>query len=225
MLCRSIVAYLLLPLSLFSTEFTFTEGSSGWEGDFADYPVEGEAYYELSWGWENLPLPLDSLTKGLFLGGKNQSDDLFMFVRHRIDGLKANTSYYLDFTVIVECNTPAEAIGIGGAPGESLYFKVGASTEKPCKVAQEGYYFLNVDKGNQSTGGASAQVIGDLANPAVTSEDPHYQPKDLYSTTPLLAKTDANGSLWIFLGTDSGFEGATRFYIAKISLDCKEIPI
>lgn len=218
MLRLLILICLILPIYAFGIEFTFNKGIAGWEGEFADYPVDEDHFYELSWGWENLPFPVDSLTKGLFLNGNNHSDDLFMFVKRRIDGLEPDTLYDLDFKVVIECDTPMNATGIGGAPGESLYFKVGASVEEPLKIALNDFYSLNVDKGNQSIGGECAQVIGDLANPAVDAANPQYQPKELSSTESLVVKSDSNGSFWIFLGTDSGFEGLTRFYIAKIVL-------
>ncbi len=202
-----------------AVEFNFEEGSGDWKGSFTDYPVGEEEFYELSWGWENLPLPIDSLTKGVYLNGNNHSDDLFMFLAKRIDGLNPNTTYQLAFEVLIESNVPADRFGVGGAPGENLFFKVGASAIEPCRIEHNGYYVLNVDKGNQSEDGESAQVIGNLANPAVDPEAPSYQPKVLLSSTPMRVMSNEEGSLWIFLGTDSGFEGHTRFYVAKVNVD------
>lgn len=216
---RNLLFALLLPLCASGVEFTFSKGSGGWKGDFADYPVGEDQFYELSWGWENLPLPIDSLSKGLYLNGNNHSDDLFMFVKRKIEGLRPNTLYALNFRVLIESNTPEQGIGIGGAPGESLFVKVGASPFEPHKRADQGFYYLNVDKGNQGQGGRNAHVIGNLANALVDPDKLRYQPKELCSQEPLMMKSDANGSMWIFIGTDSGYEGPTRFYIAKIELE------
>ena len=118
----------------------FSKDCKGWIHDFTDYPEGEEAFYELAWGWENLPTETVSmgsdaqvLTKGLFLSGNNHSDDLFMFCKRQINGLQPNTVYSLIFSVIIESNIPSGSIGIGGSPGESVYFKVGASTEEPKK--------------------------------------------------------------------------------------------
>lgn len=226
-----IILFLFLPFFLTGAEpqiydFTFTKGSEDWVGEFSDYPINEETFYELAWGWENLPveLPADDsknsspLTKGLFLAGNNHSDDLFMFVKHKIIGLNPNSLYALNFSVTIQTNIPEGLIGIGGSVGESVYFKVGASQEEPLKIAVNDYYLLNIDKGNQSEGGQNAQVIGNLANPAVDPQNPEFLPKQLASEIPLQVKSNQAGELWIYVGTDSGYEGFSKFYIPKISL-------
>jgi hypothetical protein len=50
-----------------------------------------------------------------------------------------------------------------------------------------------------------------------------YFPKHLTHTDPLRVQTDGEGKLWVFLGTDSGFEGTTKFYIAKVDLQLDEV--
>src|ERR1700722_503038 len=86
--------YLPINLSAETLELNFSNGSNGFVGDFADYPVGTEDFYELSWGWENL-LSQTELKKGLYLSGNNHSDDLWMYVKRRIDGLQPNTAYEL----------------------------------------------------------------------------------------------------------------------------------
>lgn len=218
----------MIPISFVaadpSREFSFSDGEQGWSADFTDYPVGQEAFFELAWGWENLPFEIQGftsypLTKGLFLSGNNHSDDLFMFAKRQIDGFEPNTLYSLSFSVMIESNVPSGvSMGIGGSPGKSVFFKVGASTEEPKKIALNNYYHLSVDKGNQSNSGANAIVIGDLENPSNEPFDPHYFPKQLETEIPLLVQSDPEGRIWIFLGTDSGFEGITKFYIAKVGL-------
>lgn len=228
MLRSLFISLLLFPLFLSGMEFTFPVDSDHWEGDFADYPVNTEKFYELSWGWDNLPISVESqngrsLEKGLFLAGNNHSDDLFMFVRRKIKGLQPNTWYAANYSILIESNVPARSVGIGGSPGESVHLKVGASTIEPKKVAVNGYYHLNVDKGNQAQGGESAIVIGDLANETVDPDHPAYLPKKLYTNKDfLLVKSDSEGDLWIFIGTDSGFEGVTKFYLAQVILQLDE---
>lgn len=212
-----ILSLFILPLfylNAIQTEFNFSTGNQGWVGEFSDYPEGEEAFFELAWGWENIA---DS-KKGLFLSGNNHSDDLFMFLKRQISSLEPNTLYALSFLIEIESAIAPGLIGIGGSPGESLFFKVGAAGEEPVKVAKAGHYFLSVDKGNQGQGGANAQVIGDLANPKVDPINPHYAPKELKNEAPLLVKSDGKGCLWLFLGTDSGFEGSTKFYITKIAI-------
>ncbi len=215
-----------LPLYLkadipFYRVFNFSNDHQGWTADFTDYPVGAESFYELAWGWENFP-PSEGdkgFTKGLFLSGNNHSDDLFMFIKRQIDGLKPNSTYNLLFEVTLASKVPEGTTGIGGSPGESVYVKVGASSEEPKKTALSGHYFLNVDKGDQSMGGKNAVVIGSLANPLVDPNNPEYIPMELTNTTLIEAKTDENGKLWIFLGTDSGYEGTSKYYILSVTLN------
>ena len=203
-------------------DFEFSASHEGWVGDFSDYPSGSEAFYELKWGWENLPAEIPNndqlLSKGIFLSGNNHSDDLFMFIKRPIEKLEPDTEYILHFDVTIENNIPPGQIGIGGAPGESLYFKVGASTIEPKKEEVDGQYQLNVDKGDQSQSGENSLVVGTLDNPLVDPNDPQFQPKSFSNEVPLKIKTDHEGRFWIFVGTDSGFEGSTLYYIAKVSI-------
>lgn len=209
-----------------SFEFIFSRSNENFQGDFSDFPVDGESFLELAWGWQNLPNPSQTLTKGIFLSGNNHSDDLFMFVRRQINCLRPNTWYDLFFNVTIQNNVPPGQGGIGGSPGEGVFFKVGASRQKPKRIildpnADFPVYVLNVDKGDQSQGGKNAIVVGDLANPAVDPNQPTFEFKSFSNECALRAKTDRQGRLWIFVGTDSGFEGTTLYYIAKISVDAR----
>lgn len=205
-----------------SFDFTFTKDHQDWTADFTDYPVNEEPFYELGWGWENLPrsLPDSPLTKGIYLSGNNRSDDLFMFIKRSISGLKPNTLYEIQFSVLIETNAPATSVGIGGSPGTSVFFKAGASTQKPEKINKNDFYVLNIDKGNQSKEGESALVLGHIGHPHIDpNKRPYpYLPKTFETHRSLKASSDANGNLWLFLGTDSGYEGMTKFYIIEVNV-------
>lgn len=221
----ALIILLLFPLFLvggesYRLEDTFSEGNRGWTGDFADYPVGSEAFYELSWGWETLPKNVDGLHKGLYLSGNNHSDDLFMYVKKEIDGLLPNTDYRVVLSVVIEDNIPPGQFGVGGSPGEGVAVKVGASTEEPIKIDRNGFYLMNIDKGDQQASGSNSVVVGTLANEAVDPEFPTFE-LIAYDNgkAPLRVRTDEKGRLWVFFGTDSGFEAVTKYYIVKIVVD------
>lgn len=238
MYSRLLVLFLVVFVSRFNfsfadlpflKEFDFSNSDHGWVGDFSDYPIGEESFFELDWGWETLPVEIKisgkEIKKGLFLSGNNHSDDLFMFAKRKVPGLEPNTLYHLQLDVWIESNIPSGlSIGIGGSPGKSVFFKVGASREEPKKVPRNNYYLMNVDKGNQSIGGKNAIVVGDLENLSPDPYDSTYFPKWLKTEVPLQVQSDPQGCIWIFLGTDSGFEGATKFYIAKVTLQGSVCP-
>ncbi|VVC75469.1 hypothetical protein AQUSIP_07590 [Aquicella siphonis] len=211
--------------------FTFDTGSQNWTGDFTDYPKNEEQFYELAWGWENLPAAQNSainqsvFAKGIYLSGNNHSDDLFMFVKAPITGLKPETTYAVTLSVTFASNVPPGLSGIGGSPGDSVAFKVGAASQEPKKILKKNAYFLNVDKGNQFQGGKNAVVVGKLANPLVNPDNVQYMPQTVSNSgSPLSVKSDKTGQIWVFAGTDSGFEGASKYYIGEVKVSLQQQP-
>ncbi len=184
--------------------------------EFADLPVDyDQSIYEL--GHDHRPLPDGLEGSGIYVQGHNRSDDLFTFLKRRVDGLRPNTVYAVSVSIDLATNVQAGLVGIGGAPGESVYVKAGASTVEPLTVEDgQGYLRMNIDKGNQSNGGEDMVVLGDVAHDQVT--DREYLLKTLDNTDlPLSVATDSEGQAWLIVGTDSGFEGLTQLYYARIS--------
>lgn len=217
---------MLLPLVTVAAEpettfsFTFPRGSESWVGGFADYPVQAEFAYELAWGWENLPVSEQKNGKGLRLSGINRSDDLFMFAKRELTGLEPLTRYDVRFKTTLITNAPRGCVGVGGAPGENVYFKAGVSLLEPEAVlGQNHHYRMNVDKGNQGAGGSQAIVLGDIANTQTDCHHFRYEVKRFDSEAmPFTVTTDQTGNLWIFFGTDSGYESDTTIYLEKIEV-------
>src|SRR6187397_2685472 len=83
---------------------------------------------------------------------------------------------------------------------------------------RSGFLRLNLDKGDQSVGGADLKVVGDIGNtlPCVTGSPP-YQAKTLtLSTFPITSSSD--GTVFAVVGTDSGFEGVTTLFYDRIAI-------
>lgn len=198
-------------------KFNFSTSNQGWTGDFADLPIDSEAFYKLGWGWDLLPAELGG--HGIRTTGNNHSDDLFMFIRKQITGLQPSTTYAVTYHMTLASNSPTGCFGVGGSPGESVFVKVGASTVKPMAIIEEGYYRMNIDKGNQAQGGENAIVVGDLANGDTDCNNPSYRLKKFSSEEgKLLATSDTQGDLWLFAGTDSGFEATSTPYYSEIEV-------
>ncbi len=200
----------------FDFNFDFNIDTEGWTVGFADLPADFDnSIYELD--HEHRPLPDGLGGSGIYVQGHNRSDDLFMFVKKRVDGLRPNTAYTVSVSIDLATNVAAGLIGIGGSPGESVFVKAGASTIEPSyEEDSNGYLRMNIDKGNQSRGGESMVVLGNVAHSGVQNRE--YRIKTLgTSGSTLKVNADPEGQAWLIVGTDSGFEGLSRFYYDRIS--------
>lgn len=191
----------------------FAAGTQGWVAGFADYPVGEDAFYELDTGYRALVPPLNTGQNAQYITGNNHSDDLWMFYKGQVAGLDGNRRYSVRFDVEIATNVPNGCFGVGGAPGEGVTVKAGASEIEPEAVVDGADWRMNVDKGNQTGGGVNAVVLGDVASSTSCGETPQWELKQLSSGLESVAvTTDSRGSTWVFVGTDSGFEATTSVY-------------
>ena len=219
----AITAILSIPLVVAAEDgndtefiFTFDSDAEGWMVGFADLPVDyDQSIYELDHAHRPLPDGLEG--SGVYVQGHNRSDDLFMFLKRQVEGLRPGAEYRVHASVDLATNVPAGLFGIGGSPGESVYVKAGASAVEPETVVDDNQYLrMNIDKGNQSRDGESMVVIGNVAHPDVV--DREYRIKTLDNANmPLTVNADEEGSIWLIVGTDSGFEGLSALYYSRIS--------
>ena len=201
-------------------EYNFEADQQGWVTGFADLPADYDPLiYELDSGWGELPYGLDG--NAIYLSGHNRSDDLFMFLKVQVEGLKPHTTYQLSFSIDLASNTPEGMMGIGGSPGESVFVKAGAVHYEPEVIEQaDGWLRMNIDKGNQASEGEEMINLGTLANPNIdldTFTGEEYALMTLDSQGRAFSvTTEVKGSVWVIVGTDSGFEGPTKVYYDKI---------
>ncbi len=200
-------------------EYNFAQGQQNWQAGFADYDAAQADIFELDSGVKTLPTGFTGT--GYKLSGHNRSDDLFMFLKRRITGLSPSTRYQARLKVSFLSAAGTNCMGIGGAPGESVYLHFGFADAEPKQVG----YNLNVAKGNQGQDGTHSKVQGDISVIDLPCDGSKYQAKTITSTTnsSLQFTTQSDGSIWIFTGTDSGFEGKTTLYYQKIALELKPI--
>ena len=207
-------------------DFTFENDDESWITGFADLPADFDPEtFELDSGFRQLPEGLEG--NGVFLQGHNRSDDLFMFLKKQVAGLRPGTTYTVTSSLDLATNVPAGAFGIGGSPGESVYVKSGASPVEPT-VAEDsnGWLRMSIDKGNQAREGTEMINVGNVAHPEVEGEE--YKIKTLDSQDrPFEVITDSQGQVWLIVGTDSGFEGLSAFYYARVNyiLNAVEQPV
>ena len=206
--------------------FEFRRGLEGWSGGFADLPADevGGKLFALRFARVRLPSYLGRRDMGLLLAGTNRSDDLVMYVKRRITGLAPTTRYAVRYRLRLATNAGAGCVGIGGAPGESVYVKAGASARAPVPVDRDGTLRLPIDIGDQSQGGWNAKVLGDIAAPTLGCDGGRFAliTRD-GSDQPVFPRTDRSGNLWLFVGFDSGYEGRTRVILDRIEVQVDRV--
>ncbi len=193
----------------------FSTGQHGWIAGFADYPMGNDAIFRFESDYRVLPAPLDTsqrAQKALYISGFNHSDDLWMYWKGQIVGLAPHTRYRADFDVEFATNVPNGCVGVGGAPGEDVWVKAGATVSEPESVIESDWYRMSIDKGNQSTAGQNAVVLGDVANSQACGQQTQWELKQVSSMETVEVTADADGRVWLFVGTDSGFESRTEIY-------------
>jgi hypothetical protein len=218
-------------------EFDFRHGAQGWEAGFAEYAPEMEDLMQLEAGISPLPSELEIEGTSYYIRGVNHSDDLFMFLKRRLgtdDGVVPGQEYRIKFTIVFASNAPSHAMGAGGAPGESVFLKAGASTAEPEAYlyldpdTNNYYYLMNVDKGSGNSGnGTAASVIGDIANGLPAEEidlhNPPYVSLERQHEYEYTVTASPSGELWLLVGTDSGFMGLTGIYYQSIAVTLKPV--
>jgi hypothetical protein len=198
---------------------SFTTGDRGWQPIFFDYsPLSADMNLDAS----IRPLPPEIGTGlGYRVTGSNRSDDLFMLLAKKLtvaDGIVPNQRYGVAFRIVVASNAGSGCGGIGGAPGESVMLKAGASGTEPRIALDVGNHWrINLDVGNQIKGGRDMSAVTSIANgspicsgsaPFVTLVRDHQH--------PTVVTASPSGYLWLLVGTDSGFEGITTLYYQSI---------
>ena len=206
------------PTEALTFTFDFSRGRQGFIAGFADYPPAHAATYELTADHRALPPPLEPQS-ALFISGFNRSDDLFMFFTGPIGGLSPGARYSVAVRVEIATNTPAGCIGVGGAPGESVWIKAGATAVEPLPVRAGSYLRMNIDIGSQSAGGAQAVVLGNVANSRRCEQPLQWERKSFQARpvpNPIAIAPD--GRAWLLFGVDSGFESRTAIYFTRASV-------
>lgn len=201
--------------------------SHGFEALFLDYPADDEANFDLAFEQGPLPEPWQEMP-GLRVSGTNRSDDLMMVVMRPVDGLQPETRYRVGLEMQFATNEPSGCAGVGGAPGESVYMRLGAAGEKPDYTVVDGYRRATLDLGQQAAPGERALSAGDMANGADESycsgPDAPWRLKRVSTAGQEFSVTsDETGRIWVYGLSDSGFEATTTWYLTEFVVRLAEI--
>lgn len=203
--------------------FDFETDDSGFSPIYADYPnSEGvEEFYEFQHSYGEVPV--DGAGNGIFISGNNHSDDLFMGYVKRLDGFAPARTYRFNVSFKLATNVESNLVGVGGSPGEGVTVKCGVTPTEPVVMldgtGEHAYFRLNIDAGRQSNSGKDMAVVGDMAKSA------NIRPGEYeFKTFEASFDTAANvlGEVYLIIGTDSGFEATTSYYLDDISVEWAE---
>jgi hypothetical protein len=199
--------------------FEFSSGSGGMLAGFCDYNLTTGS---LDFIAEVRPLPPGIHTYGAnrqayFLSGNNRPDDLFMVLKGivtRADGIVPGQLYTVSFDIKFASNAN-DCPGSGGSPA-SVFLKAGGNTVEPVtKLLADGYVTINIDKGEQMTGGKDMGLIGSIWNGTECPEEEWILLRRFY-THPFPIEANPRGELWLAVGTESGYEATTGVYYYSI---------
>lgn len=206
--------------------FDFNNSDNGFTAIFSDYPnSEGvEEFYEFK--HEYGEIPISGAGNGIFISGNNHSDDLFMGYVKKLEGFVPEKNYHFTVSFKLATDVDSGLFGAGGSPGESVSVKCGITSIEPVSTVAENsgieYYRMNIDKGSQSNSGNDMVVVGDMSK----IESNHlgaYEFKNFHAEFDISA--NSRGEVYLIIGTDSGFEATTSYYLDDISVnwtDAKE---
>ena len=199
----------------------FSSEDHGFTSIFSDYPQGEEEFYQLTAAHETLPADFAE-NKGWKLSGNNHSDDLIMAIKGQVANLESETLYKVSIEAEMLTNVPSNCVGIGGAPGESVYVKLAASTNEPANSLENDYHRISTDIGSQSNSGTEGLMVGNIANGIECGEEEAYKMKTLATETTIDVTSDSDGTIWVMAATDSGFEGPTTVYFTKLTVTITE---
>lgn len=200
--------------------FDFRNEDPHWSAGFADVPVGYEDSVQFVADHRPLPPPLTG--NGLYQSGMNFSDDLCMWFAHGVSGFEPGAEYALSFEVGIASDAGADCTGIAS----STYVKVGAASYPPSRSEVLGWWRMNVDKGMASGDGTQALTIGDIrnANGGCTTVNAPWGERRLSSSgREVRVRASSDGTIWLFVLTDSGWEGAYRVYFTHLDVNIRRV--
>jgi hypothetical protein len=208
-----------------SVSFDFRNGALGWQAGFADYPptTDKNGFYQLLAEVRTLPPELGVNGTSFYIQGNNHSDDLFMFIKRRLnsdDGIVAGQTYQITYTLVFASSVQSGCVGVGGSSAVTL--KAGASPAEPIALFDSSplisWLRMNVGK-DPNQGNIAASPTGTIANgiPCGSAQNSYVSIQRTHQHTSLV-NANAKGELWLLIGTDSGFEGLTALYYQRIAV-------
>lgn len=204
-------------LLIFTRDFDFNESDHDWKPGFADFPAgpADSTLFELQFAYTDQRSESKLSKRSLMLSGNNLNEDLFMYVKKKIHGLRPDTEYTITFSVELASSVhPA----LFPASTGSVYLKAGATAVEPRSVIERDHFVMNIDKGSQATSGADMISLGNIRSPQSPSGYSLISRSNTMANSRYVARSSSNGELWVIVGTDSGMRGTTAVFYSRITV-------
>jgi hypothetical protein len=154
---------------------------------------------------EALPAPLTG--SGLRVTARNNSDDQWAYIARALtsaDGIVPSQRYTARIHARIASQAASGCFGVGGS-FEAVAIKGGVVVTMPTGVLDgQGYTSFSADKGSQSEIGPEATSLGNIANGRACEEASAWVRLDRMGSMNI--SSNAAGTLYLYVGTDSGFE-------------------
>lgn len=208
-------------LRVYSFTFPFISSDQGWSGGFANYPsvpVDSIGYH-LHAAHDPLAYNIntDSTRMSMYISGNSLNNQLFMFLKRKITGLKPSATYEVMFTVRLASNLPTKQPTTPATLGELTHVRIGAMPEEPVLTAVDNVYRITLGEEILDTSGTQLLTIGSVA---VTSSTKAYTmiTRNNTSATAVRATTNEAGELWLVVGTQGTASGKVTLYYTQIDV-------
>ena len=201
-------------------DISFGAAGNDWTLGTSDYGVD-TAPEMVALDLVDLPAPYRG--QGLRASGVNRSDDLWLYVKKRHAGLVPGRRYDARVSLTILAQVPQGCLGVGGAPGESVFVKGGVAGIEPASVRTGDEFLMNIDKGNQSTGGSVGVLLGDLTNSGTDCRTVPAEAKTMAGPAPIRVSADADGAVWVFFGIDSGYESGSALTLMSATVELEPV--
>lgn len=204
-------------LLIYTHDFDFNESDHNWKPGFADFPAgpEDSTLFELQYAYTDQPSESKLSKKSLMLSGNNLNEDLFMYVKKKVQGLSPATEYTITFNVELASNLHPT---LYPATSGSVCLKAGATPVEPRSVIDANYFVMNIDKGNQTNSGEDMISLGDIRTPQSTSGYALISRNNTMANSRYVARSSSNGELWLIVGTDSDMTGIATVFYSRITV-------
>lgn len=200
-------------ISVFNSVYDFENSSYDWSGAAADYSAKDSVNVRFDFVYTVAPDNIAPIRHSLKLSGTNPGDGyLTMFIKKEITGLRPETNYTLAFDIELACDTDSTA-------SQAIVLKAGASITEPRAIEKNQRVSLNIDNGAYGQNGADMIVIDTVDVTAAADEYGIVQSGDAPSKYVYVnARSDAAGSLWVVIATESSAVGRSIVYYSKVAI-------